>query len=98
MIAPDAADDFVLVGLAGQLPIEARGLESRFVRLRTAGGKVETIDAGIKEPGESLGQCDGRAVCAAGVARRVWKFIHLPRGGVGQFAASVTGDNIPQSG
>ena len=98
VIAPGAADDLVLVGLAETLPIVAGRLEGRFVRLRAAGGEEKAVDARIAQAREPLGQLDGRPIGAAGVARGVAQLSHLPRGGLGQFVAAVADDDVPQAG
>ena len=52
----------------------------------------------IRQSREPLGQLDRARVRAAGVARRVGQRLELLARGLGQLAAPVTEDDVPQSG
>ena len=56
---------FVLAGPATQLPVRARDLDRRLVRLGAAGREEEAIDIRIRQLRKPLGQLDRSRVRAA---------------------------------
>ncbi len=67
MIAELSGDDFVLGRFAGDLPIEPRGFERRFVGFGTPRGKEEVPDRTVRQLRQPGRQGNGRAIRAAGI-------------------------------
>ena len=97
MVSLVAGDDLHLVGLAPRLPVEARGLECRLVRLGATRREEDRLHVVIGDLHEALGQRDRRDVGRADVAGEVGELLHLSRGGVRQLGATVTHVHVPEA-
>ena len=98
MVGLVAGDDLDLVGLAARLPVEARRLERRLVRLGAAGRQKDRLHGAAGEVQEALRQRDRRDVRRADEAGAVGQLLHLRRGRVRQLGAAVADVHVPQAG
>ena len=93
-----AGNHLHLVRPAGGLPVEARRLERRFVRLRAARREEHGLEAVGRQADQPVSQCDRRDVRSADVARAEGQLAHLFGRGVGQLLAPVADVDVPQAG
>ena len=98
VVGPLPRDDLGLLGLAQLAEVIASGLEVRIAGFATAGCEEKPVDRRVGHPGQSFGQGNRIRVGTAGVARAVGQGGHLVAGRVGQFLATVTGDDVPEAG
>jgi hypothetical protein len=89
-------DDLGLGGLVAKLPVCARDFNRALVRFGAARREEETIDAGIRQSGQTLGELDRAQVRASDVSRRVPQRLELVARGFRQLAAAVTERHVPQ--
>ena len=97
MVALIAGDDLHLVGLAARLPVEARGLERRLVRLGAARGEKDRLHGVVGDFQEAVSQPDRRDVRRADEAGEVGELSHLRRSRLCQLGAAVSHVHVPEA-
>ena len=97
MIAVDARDELRLLRLALHLPVVARELERRLVRLGARRGEVDRRDVRVGDVDETLGETHRRLVGGADIGGREGEALHLLRGGGGELLPAVTDIDVPQT-
>src|SRR5205814_2049634 len=97
VIAVDARDELRLLRLAVHLPVVARELARRLVRLGARRGEVDGRDVRVGDVDETLGETHRRLVGGADIGGREGESLHLLRGGCGELLPAVTDIDVPQT-
>ena len=79
------------------LPVEARRLERRLVRLRAAGREVHRAHIRVGEADQPRGEVDRGHICRPDVIGHEGELLHLRRRRLGQLAPAVPHVDVPEA-
>ena len=96
MVREGARDDLDLVGLALGLPVKARRLERRLVRLGAAGGEEDGLHVRVGERHQLGGELDGRNIRRPRVGGEIGQLLHLVGGRLGELFPAMAHIDVPE--